>query len=75
MSRPKIDRRDASYMAGMGTDDVCPRSPRTKREHVPKLSTLTYVGPSSDGGSIFDVNCAHCGRSGSVVLELENVQW
>ena len=63
MSEPKVVR------ALIGVD-VCEESPTKLHEADPR----SFV-QADDCDWIVDVYCKHCGRSGSVAIEPEEVQW
>jgi hypothetical protein len=51
--------------------DRCPTGP--DGQHQPDPATVSHGRDTPDG--VVDVNCRHCGRSGSLLLDPEAVQW
>lgn len=53
-------------------DSECPNS---AGRHV-LAPSVTFVAPASGfGGIVVEVGCARCGRSGSIVIDADDVQW
>ena len=50
-------------------DDICPN---TGGEHMPQWDNIT---PAEGMPGVVDVPCIHCGRSGSVRIDGNDVQW
>ena len=67
----RIDPGDVELLEAAGlpefeSEEKCLKA--SGQKHEPEPSSLAYVD-----GDIFDVNCKHCGRSGSLVLHLDDI--
>lgn len=59
-----------------GDEESCPSN---KQGHEPNWATLAPAGDGINHGhadrGVVDVECRHCGRSGSVPVLAEDVNW
>lgn len=53
--------------------ETCDSSPTKK--HIPDLHSVAVAEIATQEDWIFDVNCMHCGRSGSFRVDSPEVDW
>jgi hypothetical protein len=62
----------SGLMAGtVDTDDKCSKSKNGYGKHSPDPDSVA----ARDGELVVDVNCKHCGQSGSVTIKPEDILW
>jgi len=62
--------------ADCATEEFCPRSPHFSHEPDPKsVKAADDAGNERGTDWIVDVNCKHCGRSGSVRFDPEEIEF
>lgn len=64
----EVSIRTAEDIDQFGTEEVC----RDGDEHMPNYETITH---KSGAGSELNVFCLKCGRPGSVVISVDDINW